>query len=110
MTKTERRDHTPEKKAEIVRRHLVDHVPVSDLCDEYKIAPSLFYTWQKQVLDAMSSTLEHGARRNAHRESARLREAEERIAALEARLAKKDAVIAEISEEYVALKKELGEI
>jgi transposase-like protein len=110
MAKTERRDHTPDKKAEIVRRHLVDGVPVSDLCDEYKIAPSLFYGWQKQVLDAMSSTLEHGARRNANRESARLREAEERIAALEARLAKKDTVIAEISAEYVALKKELGEI
>jgi transposase len=32
-----------------------------------------------------------------------------RVAALEARLAKKDAVIAEVSEEYLALKKKLGE-
>ena len=34
---------------------------------------------------------------------------EAKIAQLEAKLAKKDAVIAEISEEYVKLKKELGE-
>ena len=32
-----------------------------------------------------------------------------RIEQLEAKLAKKDAIIAEISEEYVTLKKELGE-
>jgi transposase len=32
-----------------------------------------------------------------------------RVAALEARLAKKDAVIAEVSEEHLALKKKLGE-
>ena len=110
MPKTERRHFTAEKKAEIVRRHLVDRVPVSDLCDEYKIAPSMLYNWQKQALDAMSPALEHGARRNGSGESARVREAEERIAALEARLAKKDAVIAEISAEYVELKKELGEL
>jgi hypothetical protein len=44
-------------------------------------------------------------RRGASREQ----EPEARIAQLEAKLAKKDAVIAEISEEYVQLKKELGE-
>jgi hypothetical protein len=36
-------------------------------------------------------------------------ELEEKIAQLEAKLAKKDGIIAEISEEYVTLKKELGE-
>jgi transposase len=110
MSKSERRQFTAEQKAEIVRRHLVDRVAVSDLCDQYKIAPSMLYAWQKQVLDAMAQTLEHGSRRNGQRESARLSQAEHKVAALEARLAKKDAVIAEISAEYVQLKKELGEI
>jgi uncharacterized coiled-coil protein SlyX len=36
-------------------------------------------------------------------------ELQRRIEALEAKLARKDTVIAEISEEYVTLKKELGE-
>jgi hypothetical protein len=35
---------------------------------------------------------------------------EQTIAALKAKLARKDAFIAEVSEEYVKLKKELGEL
>ena len=41
--------------------------------------------------------------------SSREKELEARVAQLEAKIAKKDAVIAEISEDYVKLKKELGE-
>jgi transposase-like protein len=101
-----RRKFTAEQKAAILRRHLQDKVQVSDLCDEYKIQPSVFYTWQRQMLDNLSRSLEaNGGSRKAARES-RL---ESEIAALKAKLAKKDGVIAEISEEYVALKKELGE-
>ena len=40
---TKRRNFTPEQNAAIVRRHMVDKVAVSDLCDEYKIQPSVFY-------------------------------------------------------------------
>jgi transposase len=107
MPKADRRQFSAEQKAQIVRRHLVDRVAVSDLCDEYQLSPSVFYNWQKQALDSMTAALEHGARRAG--ESSRLREAEQRVAALEARLARKDAVIAEISAEYVQIKKELGE-
>ena len=35
-----RRQFTPEEKATILRRHLADKVPVSDLCDEYHIQPT----------------------------------------------------------------------
>jgi uncharacterized coiled-coil protein SlyX len=41
--------------------------------------------------------------------SSREQQLEKKVTALEARLVKKDEVIAEISQEYVALKKELGE-
>jgi transposase len=51
MTKKSRRRFTPDQKAAIVRRHLVDKVPISDLCDEYKIQPSVIRTWQKAVLE-----------------------------------------------------------
>ena len=39
-----------------------------------------------------------------------LSELEQKIVALEAKLARKDAIIAEVSEEYVTLDKELGEL
>ena len=105
--KGSRRKFTTEQKVAILRRHLVDKVAVSDLCDEYKIQPSLLYLWQRQLFENMGLALEDGRSRRgeANREAALERE----IETLEAKLAKKDRVIAEISEEYVQLKKELGE-
>ena len=103
-----RRKFTAEQKAAVLRRHLQDKVPVSDLCDEYKIQPSVFYGWQRQLLENMATALEtNGRRRSRDNREGRL---ESKIEALEAKLAKKDNVIAEISEEYVLLKKELGEL
>lgn len=103
-----RRSFTAEQKAAILRRHLQDKVAVSDLCDEYKIQPSVFYGWQRQLLENIASALETGGRRRPRdNREARL---ESRVEALKAKLAKKDSVIAEISEEYVQLKKELGEL
>lgn len=102
-----RRQFTAEEKAAIVRRHLADKIPVSDLCDEYHIQPSLFYIWQTQALEHLSEGLHDGRTRRG--EDHAVRAAHKRIAALEAKLAKKDAVIAEVSEEYLALKKKLGE-
>jgi transposase-like protein len=106
---TNRRRFTVEQKVAILRRHLVDKVAVSDLCDEYKIQPSLFYQWQRQVMENLDASLESGPGRKGAGGDRR-RELEKRIAAVEARLAKKDEVIAEISAEYIALKKELGEL
>ena len=65
----------------------------------------LFYTWQRQLFEN-AATIFDGPKTGA---SAREQELQARIAQLEAKLVKKDAVIAEISEEYVKLKKELGE-
>lgn len=107
MSKKVRRSFTADQKATIVRRHLVDKVPVSNLCDEYGIQPSMFYNWQKQLLDNAARALEPEGRERAR--ASRESELEQKIAQLEAKLAKKDGIIAEISEEYVALKKELGE-
>ena len=43
----QRHNYTPEEKVAILKRHLIDRVPVSDLCDEYQLQPKLFYEWQK---------------------------------------------------------------
>ena len=58
--KRQRRQFTPEVKATILRRHLADKVPVSDLCDEYQIQPTLFYLWQRQALEHLSVALSEG--------------------------------------------------
>ena len=103
----QRRQFTPEDKATILRRHLADHVAVSDLCDEYHIQPTLFYLWQRQAFEQLSAALQDGRARRSQTQAVSADRV--RITALEARLAKKDAIIAAVSEEYLAVKKKLGE-
>jgi transposase len=105
--KRTRRNFSAEQKADILRRHLVDKIAISDLCDKHQIQPSLFYLWQRQAFENLSKAIEPSVDRYAAQRQAAQ---EQKVAVLEARLAKKDSVIAEISAEYVALKKELGEL
>lgn len=103
MSRRARRHHSPEQKAALLRKHLVDKVAVSEICNEADLQPSVFYDWLRQLMERAPSAL------TAPVGNSREKELEQKVAALEAKLAKKDSVIAEISEEFVRLKKELGE-
>jgi len=105
MSKRTRRNHSAEQKAALLKRHLVDKVAISEICNEAGIQPSLFYYWQRQLFENAGTTLGAGAKGASSRE----RELEAKVAQLEVKLTKKDSVIAHISEEHVKLKKELGE-
>ena len=98
-----RRNYTPVEKVSILRRHLIDRVPVSDLCDEHGLSPTLFYLWQKQFFENGPTAFE---RKNAAPES-QLRRT---IAALRDKLQRKNEVVAELMEEHIKLKKEIGEL
>ena len=63
----------------------------------------MFYRWERDLLAAAPALF--AGRRAPSREQ----ELEAKIAALEAKLARKDAIIAEVSEEYVKLKNARGE-
>ena len=102
-----RRPFTAAQKAEILRRHIVDKVPVSDLCNELGLQPGLFYQWQRQAMENLAGALSGPASDGPSR---REKELAGENAKLKERLGKKDSVIAEISAEYVQLKKELGEL
>jgi transposase len=98
-----RKNYTPVEKVAILRRHLIDRVPISDLCDEHQLSPALFYLWQKQFFEGGTSAFE---RRNGSPENQYLRT----IAALREKLQRKNEVVAELMEEHIQLKKELGEL
>jgi transposase len=98
-----RKNYTPPEKVAILRRHLIDRVPVSDLCDEYQLPPSLFYAWQKLFFENGAVAFE---RKNGSAEQSHLRT----IAALRDKLQRKNEVVAELMEEHIQLKKELGEL
>jgi len=47
----ERKHYTAEEKVAILRRHLLDKVPISDLCEESGLQPTVFYRWQKEFFE-----------------------------------------------------------
>lgn len=100
--RTRRANFQPQEKVAIVRQHLLEGVPVSKLCEEHRIRPTQFYQWQKQLF-------EQGTAAFQKRPDAREKLLEREVERLRARLAGKDEVIAGVSEEFVKLKKELGE-
>ena len=63
MSKKKRRSYSANEKAVILRRHLADKVPVSELCEEYKLQPSVFYNWQRQLFDNLETAVEATAGR-----------------------------------------------
>jgi transposase len=106
MGKRKGRQFSSEEKAAILRRHMVDKVPLSDLCNELGIQPSLFYHWQRQALENLAAALSGPTSEGPSKREKELVAENRRLGE---RLARKDSVIAEISAEYVQLKKELGE-
>jgi transposase len=42
---SQRKSFTAAEKVAILRLHLVEKVPVSDLCDKHGMAPNMFYRW-----------------------------------------------------------------
>ena len=61
----QRRQFTPSQKAAIVKRHLVDGVAVSALCDEYDLKPTQFYQWQKQLFENADAAFERKGKATA---------------------------------------------
>jgi transposase len=58
--KQTRRHFTPQEKAAIVKRHLLEGAAVSALCDEFEINPTLFYQWQRQLFEHAHVAFDNG--------------------------------------------------
>lgn len=97
----QRKNYTAREKVAILKRHLIDRVPASDLCDEYSLQPTVFYRWQKEFF-------ENGAAAFEKENSRQKKEEQKRIEQLEAKLQTKNEVLSELMEEHIQLKKERG--
>ena len=98
-----RKNFTPAEKVKILKKHLVDKIPVSDLCDDHGMHPTVFYRWQKAFFEKGSLAFEKQT-------SSKTRVLESKISQLEGKLVKKNEIVSELMEEHVALKKSFGEI
>jgi transposase-like protein len=99
----ERRNFSPEDKVKILREHLIDKKPISEVCEKHQVQPTLFYYWQKTFFENGAAAFERSG--GSRRVSADLKKIEK----LEAKLQRKDEVMAELLTEHILLKKELGE-
>ena len=103
MASKTRKSYPAEEKVAVLRMHLLERTPVSDLCDQHHMQPSMFYRWQKEFFE--NGTLAFKGTSETKRE---LVARDRRISELERQLTAKNEVISELMQEYVALKKRLG--
>ena len=99
-----RRHFTAQEKVDTIKRHLLEGTPISDLCDQLGIAPNLFYRWQKELFENAHRAFDNGRKAKAVEDAK-----DQRIERLQAKLLRKNEVLAELMEEHVQLKKALGE-
>ena len=88
----ERKHYTGEEKVAILRRHLLDKVPISDLCEEHGLQPTVFYRWQKEFFENGAAAFQ-SKRQPDH-------QAEQQF--LEKKIQTKDGVVAELMAEHTA--------
>ena len=99
---TTRRQFSAQEKVEILRLHLLEHKPISEVCEQYQLNPTVFYRWQKDLFDHGTAAFDRAENGSAGRT------VQKEVVQLKAKLASKDEVIAEIMAEQVRLKKTLG--
>src|SRR5579871_827907 len=99
-----RRHFADSEKVAILKRHLLDKFPVSDLCEELQIYPNQFYDWLKRFFENGHLAFANGRKSKPAEDAQQLK-----IHKLEAKLQKKNEVMAELMEAHTELKKSLGE-
>ena len=102
-----RKRFSPEEKVRLLRLHLIEKEPVSDICDRHGLNPNVFYRWQKQFFENGAAAF---AKTGTDYRDGGSKKLERQNAQLKAKLANKDEVIAEIMASHIELKKSLGEI
>lgn len=105
MTKNKngnRRYFTPGEKVQILKLHLLDRQPVSEICGKYGLQPTVFYRWQTQFFENgdKAFTVEKSAEKPLKK----------KLEQMEAKLAARNEVVSELMEAHLKLKKELGEL
>ena len=81
----------------VLRRHLLDKVAVSDLCEEHGIKPTVFYRWQKQFF-------ENGARSFDRDRGGQEKILEALVSELYQKIARKNEILSELLEENMLYK------
>jgi len=70
--KKTRKHYTAEEKVAALRRHLLTKEPISKLCDEMGLQPTVFYRWQKEFFENGAAAFQQRGRTNHQPEQERI--------------------------------------
>ena len=101
----QRPDFADADKVAILKKHLVEKVPVSDLCDEHDLCPTQFDAWLKEFFENGHAAFDNGRKSKAVEDAQQAK-----IQQLEAKLTRKNEVMAELMEALTEEKKRNGEL
>jgi len=98
MSKKVRRKFTAEEKVALIRLHLIEKQPVSEICDRNQISVNQFYRWQNTLFanGAVTFNVNKTTKKDAK---------DKKIEELKAKVLARDEGIAELMMEHVKLKK-----
>ena len=99
----QKRHFTGQEKVAILREHFLDQVPISQVCDKHGLNPTVFYRWQKEFFEKGARVFEPRSERVGPT-------LEQRVKVLTDKLSRKDEVLAELMEDHIRLKKNLGQV
>jgi transposase-like protein len=99
--KQKRKHYRPDEKVSMIRRHLIDGVQVSDLCEEHELRPTVYYRWQKEFFEGGVAAFEKDSAREINHLKRLIEQKEDQ-------LRRKNEVLAEVMEEYIVCKKKSG--
>lgn len=101
MKEKARKYYRPEEKVAILRKHLVEKVELSKICEENELQPTIFYRWQREFFEKGTKVFEE----TEEKQSAKLKKI---IEELEGKLSRKNEVLSELMEDYIQVKKKNG--
>jgi transposase-like protein len=94
-----RKQYTGVQKAQMLREVIEEGKSLSEVAEANQVHPNMMFKWRKRLLEAAPEIFE------AKRPDISGKAEERKTAALQAELAQKDAVIADLAQELLALKK-----
>lgn len=104
MSKKKRRRFSGTEKVRILKRHLLEGEPISEVCKTEDISPNQFYQWQKLLFEDGAKLFDAKKTR-----ASQLDIKDQKIHDLEAKLAHKNEVLSEAVEALVTAKKLSGD-
>ncbi len=105
MNKQARRHFSGPEKVAILKRHLLEKVPISNLCDELQLYHNQVYGWLKEFFENGHAAFDNGRKSKAVEDAQ-----QKKIEQLQAKLARKNEVMAELMEALTDEKKRNGEL